>query len=620
MKLTGSSKMMGLSYERRNNPSVSTTLRHAEYYGMQGIFDDLYERSKNNATKGLRLYEHIISKQNILLAYRNIKANTGSKTAGTDNITIDQYKIKDVETFVKDIRNALTNYKPQTVRRVEIPKPNGKKRPLGIPTMRDRLIQQMFKQILEPICEARFYNHSYGFRPNRSTNHAMARCQHLINHNKHHHVVDIDIQGFFDNVNHSKLIKQMYSIGIKDRRVLTIVSKMLKAPIKGIGIPTKGTPQGGILSPLLSNIVLNDLDWWISRQWENMKTDFNYTYKSKLATMKKTNLKEMYIVRYADDFKVFTNSHMNAKKIYHAVKGYLKNQLNLDISSEKSTITNLRQRSSDFLGFKLKAVKKRKAYVANTWVMDKKVMNILEKARQLIKEIQKSPSSKTALKYNTFVLGVKNYYKVATHVNINFTDLAYRLSRTLHNRLKSIGKYGLPIKPSETYKRFHKNKFKTYEIEGIHLFPIADIQTKNNFQFNQNICDYTKEGRKYLYKHLSNSIVTEINSMLKLTQYSNNMEYADNRISRYSMQLGKCAITGKFLSANEVHCHHKKPRLLGGTDEFKNLVIVHKDVHRLIHATDNMTIEKYRDILQLDGKQLKKLNQFRKVCNLVALV
>ena len=254
---------------------MSTALRHAEYYSMQDIFDDLYERSKNNATKGLRLYEHIISKDNILLAFRNIKANTGSKTAGTDGITIDKYKIENVDEFIEEIRKALKNYKPQTVRRVEIPKPNGKKRPLGIPTMRDRLIQQMFKQVLEPICEAKFYKHSYGFRPNRSTHHVMARCQFLVNNVKLHHVVDIDIQGFFDNVSHSKLIKQMYSIGIRDKRVLTIVSKMLKAPIKGIGVPTKGTPQGGILSPLLSNIVLNDLDWWIANQWECLKTKHN---------------------------------------------------------------------------------------------------------------------------------------------------------------------------------------------------------------------------------------------------------------------------------------------------------------------------------------------------------
>ncbi len=101
----------------------------------------------------------------------------------------------------------------------------------------------MLKQVLEPICEAKFYKHSYGSRPNRSTHHAMARCQFLMNRGGYSHVVGIDIQGFFDNVNHSKLLKQLYNIGITDKRVLTIISKMLKAPIKGKGIPTKGTPS-----------------------------------------------------------------------------------------------------------------------------------------------------------------------------------------------------------------------------------------------------------------------------------------------------------------------------------------------------------------------------------------
>lgn len=285
---------------------------------MQETFDWLYDRSKKRATNGLRLYEIITSKTNILLAYRNIKANTGSKTKGTDGLIIADYETKSEEIFIKEIRDTLTEYKPNSIRRVEIPKDNGKTRPLGIPTMRDRIIQQMFKQVLEPICEARFHNHSYGFRPNRSTHHAMARSQSLINKSKLHHVVDIDIKGFFDNVNHTKLLKQMYDIGIKDKRVLRIVSKMLKAPIKGIGIPTKGTPQGGILSPLLSNIVLNELDWWISNQWESFETKHKYhnacgeqinKTTNKFRALRGTNLKEMFIVRYADDFKIFTTNH-----------------------------------------------------------------------------------------------------------------------------------------------------------------------------------------------------------------------------------------------------------------------------------------------------------------------
>ncbi|WP_260681251.1 reverse transcriptase domain-containing protein [Enterococcus avium] len=143
--------------------------------------------------------------------------------------------------------------------------------------MRDRLIQQMFKQILEPICEAKFYKHSYGFRPNRSTEHAIARCATLANAGQCHYVVDIDIKGFFDNVNHNKLLKQLYTIGVKDKRVLTIISKMLKTSERGFPASTKGTTQGSILSPLLSNVVLNDLDWWITTQWEDFPTRHPYS-------------------------------------------------------------------------------------------------------------------------------------------------------------------------------------------------------------------------------------------------------------------------------------------------------------------------------------------------------
>ena len=143
-------------------PRLNTTLRNWEYYGMQDTFDDLYKRSKEGESFN-NLYELITSRENILLAYRTIKSNKGSKTEGTDKITIDNIKAVNEEEFVEIIRKVLVNYKPKSVRRVLIPKANGKKRPLGIPSMRDRLIQQMFKQILEPIAEAKFFNHSYGF-------------------------------------------------------------------------------------------------------------------------------------------------------------------------------------------------------------------------------------------------------------------------------------------------------------------------------------------------------------------------------------------------------------------------------------------------------------------------
>lgn len=158
----------------------------------------------------------------------------------------------------------------------------------------------------------------------------------MVNHSHQHFVVDIDIKGFFDNVNHKKLMRQLWTIGIRDKKVLSIIKKMLKAEVTGEGIPVKGTPQGGILSPLLANVVLNELDWWVSNQWETKPTRVPYKLKrNKTDALKKTRLKPMYLVRYADDFKIFTNSYDNARKIKIAVEKWLKERLGLEISEEK---------------------------------------------------------------------------------------------------------------------------------------------------------------------------------------------------------------------------------------------------------------------------------------------
>ena len=227
-------------------------LRHAEYYDFQEIQDKLYAESKNGKIFN-KLVEVIIQPENIRLAYRNMKKNDGSHTPGTDGKTIaDLEKISDEE-IVTLVQRKLTWYVPQSVRRVEIRKDNGKIRPLGIPTILDRLIQQCVLQVLEPICEAKFHDHSYGFRPNRSQQNAIAQVHKNMQLSHLHYVVDIDIKGFFDNVNHGKLLKQMWTMGIRDKKLLSIISAMLKAEVAGIGFPEVGTPQGGIISPLLSN-------------------------------------------------------------------------------------------------------------------------------------------------------------------------------------------------------------------------------------------------------------------------------------------------------------------------------------------------------------------------------
>ena len=250
-------------------------LRHAEYYDFQDIQDRLYRDSKDGK-EFCNLIEVITMPENIRMAYRNLKKNHGSHTPGTDKKTINDIEKLSDEQLIGKIQEKFRWYRPQSVRRVEIPKGNGKVRPLGIPTIMDRLVQQCVLQVLEPICEAKFHEHSYGFRPNRSTGNAIAQTYKNMQMSHLHYVVDIDIKGFFDNVNHGKLLKQLWTLGIRDKKLISIISTMLKAEVAGIGFPEKGTPQGGIISPLLSNVVLNELDWWLASQWEEFPTQYPF--------------------------------------------------------------------------------------------------------------------------------------------------------------------------------------------------------------------------------------------------------------------------------------------------------------------------------------------------------
>lgn len=598
---------------------MQTRLRYTEYYGMTGIFDELYKKSKNGETFN-RLYDIVTSKENILLAFRIIKTNKGSKTSGADGRVIDDFKKMSEKDLIFHIQKRLLNYQPMKVRRVFIPKPNGSKRPLGIPSLSDRIIQQAFKQVLEPICEAQFYNHSYGFRPLRSTHHAIARVNHLVNRNELHYVVDVDIKGFFDNVNHSLLIKQLWNLGIHDRKVLKLISKMLKAEIVGEGRPTKGTPQGGILSPLLSNIVLNDLDNWIAGQWERFVSRTKYKRNGhKYYFLKKTNLKEGYIVRYADDFKILCRDWKSAQKWYQAVRLYLKDRLKLDISPEKSKVVNLRKKESEFLGFTIKAKIKGSKRVAYTRLNAKKKKQYREEGRKRIKQIQKSPTTQNALLYNSWVLGIHNYSRGATHVSLDFGKLAYQLSRTLNNRLRTVGKYEHPKKAPPSYTKFYNSSYRTYKVCGVYLYPIANIKHKSIMNYSQWQTPYTLEGRNHIYRKLKTNVLTEIGKLIKSNIPNRSMEYFDNRISRYSMKNGKCEITGEFLPAESVHCHHYLPFSLGGTDEFNNLRVLNKFVHILIHATETQTINKYLELLKPDKTAIKKINSYRIMCNLESI-
>ena len=615
-----------LTSEQQERKRKQRKIRNSEYYDLESTFDDLYAKSKGNMIFN-HLMEIIESEENIKLAYRTIKKNTGSDTAGVDKRTIADLAKLSEEAHVHLIRKQFSNYHPRPVRRVEIPKPNGKTRPLGIPTIVDRVVQQCILQVMEPICEAKFSENSNGFRPNRSAETAIAQCMRLIQVQHLYHVVDLDIKGFFDNINHTKLIRQIWSLGIRDKKLICIIREMLKAPVilpNGEKVyPCKGTPQGGILSPLLANIALNELDWWIASQWEQMPTKTKFKTRSNTQgteikshtyrALRQSRLKEIHAVRYADDFKIFCASHEEAVRVYKATELWLKDRLGLEISQEKSKVVNLKRQYSDFLGFKLKVRKKGKKYVVRSHMSDKAYKKAHEKVSLEVKHLAHSPDGDAQFmqlqKYNAVVAGLHEYYRIATEVSHDFSRLAFSINKQLRNRLKeNLSKTG--------YLRngFIKEKYgASKQLRFLHerpVVPLGYVQPKNAQHKRKTVNKYTVEGRSKIHRDLEIDTATML-WLMRNPVKGRTIEYTDNRISLYAAQYGKCAVTGVHMDAHDIHCHHKTPLSKGGTDEYANLVLVCKSIHFLIHASLEPTIEKYAKSLNLSEKQLEKLNHLR---------
>ena len=614
----------------KKKPLKKQKIRNAEYYDMQTAFDKLYADSVSGR-QFRNLVELIQRPENIMLAYRNLRKNSGSKTAGVDKKTISDLNKWSDKKLINHVQRKLDWYVPNAVRRVEIPKDNGKKRPLGIPTIMDRLIQQCILQVLEPICEAKFFKRSNGFRPTHSAENAIAQAERMIQNIGCYYVIDIDIHGFFDNVNHGKLLKQMWALGIRDKKLLSIISAMLKAEVAGIGFPEKGTPQGGIISPLLSNIVLNELDWWVASQWEEMPTKRNYVHRiyangtpDKSNTIRAlrsyTKLKECYLVRYADDFKIFCKKHSDAVKLFEATKQWLWERLGLEISPEKSKIVNVKQHYSEFLGFKLRVREKgkkpdgSKRYVIEAHVRDKALKKIRARSKEIIGQIRRTYDPKMEYrliqKYNSYLIGIHNYYCIATHVNLDIHEVAFDVKKSLYNRLKHRLQRTGSISNRYIQEKYGRSREVRY-LNGHAVVPIAYVQHRVPMDRKNRVNPYTPEGRTEIHKNLAGLNLAVMNHLMNTPAGQQSVEYNDNRIALYVAQKGKCAVSGIALDANQVDCHHKKPLSLGGDDSYQNLIIVSDAVHVLIHSSSERTIKKYLNDLQLNSKQLAKLNNLR---------
>jgi RNA-directed DNA polymerase len=295
------------------------------------------ERKAESSAKAKGLMEEIVDPENLKEALKRVKANKGS--AGVDRMSVDE--ITDyLRKHWPDIRNELLNgtYKPKPVLRVEIPKPAGGVRKLGIPVVVDRWIQQAVMQVLQGIWDGTFSEHSYGFRPSRSARQAVGRAQEYLAAG-YTWVVDLDLEKFFDRVNHDKLMGQLAK-RITDKRVLKLIRAFLNAGVmeKGLVNPIdEGTPQGGPLSPLLSNIVLDKLDRELERRGHRF-------------------------VRYADDCNIYVRSERSGKRVMESITSFISKTLKLKVNSEKSAVDRPWERK--FLGFSFTAKEPQRRRIA----------------------------------------------------------------------------------------------------------------------------------------------------------------------------------------------------------------------------------------------------------------
>ena len=349
----------------------------------------------------MELLEKILSKDNLNKAYKQVYRNKGA--SGVDGVTVEKlssYIKEHKEEILWQIRNR--KYKPQPVRRVEIPKENGKMRKLGIPSVIDRVLQQAIVQVLTPIYEEQFSNSSYGFRPKRSCEMAVIKALECFN-DGYDYIVDIDLESFFDEVNQDKLMAIVHRT-IKDNDVISLIRKFLQSGVmeKGVVVETnKGTPQGGNLSPLLSNIMLNELDKELEKRGLNF-------------------------VRYADDCLIMVKSEKAANRVMESITTFITKKLGLKVNVEKSKVA--RPRQIKYLGFGFYKNNK------GTW-RPKPHIKSVKKFISKLKEITGRSDGKSIdykiERLNQVTRGWINYFKIA-----DMKKTMEKVSEHLRHRLR----------------------------------------------------------------------------------------------------------------------------------------------------------------------------------------
>ena len=609
-------------------PKTETQLRE--------IQDKLYQHSKEAHDAGGRpafkgLLEIMSAKATIITAIHNIKSNHGSETPGADSKTMSMdYLQKPFLRVVKDIQSAFRHFEPHKIRRVYIDKPGkAEKRPLGIPTIRDRIVQECMRIVLEPIFEAQFFAHSYGFRPMRDTAMALERAEQVVHHTGYHWIVEGDISKCFDHIDHAILLKRLYHMGVKDRRVLQIIKAMLKTGVMGeCEVNKEGTPQGGLISPLLANVYLDMMDEWISTQWETKRTAYTYSrHDGKLRALQKTALIPGYLVRYADDFVIVTDTRAHAESWKSRLQSFLQSKMKLTLSQEKTLITDVRKKYIKFLGYEFKMVRgeARWGYIPRMIPDRDRLKRKVDEIAADIKKIPKNYSREQIIgeinRINSKIRGLIQYNQCCTWVSVAMDEHSRRLSLAAKRRLKQYKGKWIPANQVQNLPRVHqqyRQKIPSIKYRDIYIGFTALNFCKWECALvkNQAETPYTETGRQINFKRTKKK---RINARLDemYTERSaeiiahrkwgrlNNFEFIMNRAYALNRDKLKCKVCGGWLIDCTPWAHRINPHLpLNKVNRVNNLVSLHK---KCFDAVNNPS----QDISQFDVKVQKKIIGYR---------
>ena len=536
-----------LSMQRRLNKAVADNDKE----GIRETFDLLTKRSKAVV---------------ILATWRITQRNAGKYTAGVDGVAIPKGQSREYQNQIchRIMAEVDIRKKPDAIKRVYIPKPNGKKRPLGIPTIHDRIVQEILRIALDPIVEYRYNGNSHGFRPKRSCQDAMSQLfLKLAKKDRPRYVLEGNIKGCFGGIKHEHIIETLDEWLVPKWATATI-SKILKTDVFHNGEvydSETGTPQGGVITPLLANVALTTLD------------DFCNKFGTK---------KSNPIVRYADDFVIVCKSEPEAKQVKEEIAEHLLNKVGLTLSEEKTKITHI-YKGFDFLGFNFRKYKTemkggKVKYTLSIRPQKEKVNNLLEECKEILDSYKTATQEKMILLLTPKLVGWAMYYRhvVATRtfsrIDGKLWDKLYRWAKRRHpNKSKGwiMNKYFQ--RTSERKSHFVDRETNT-KIPTLGKIPMKRFVEVNN---EYRVYDGDSKTLEYWNKREYLNAFNQIESVKRGRLFAN--------------QRGKCPyckgmITQEDIQGQDTHVHHVIPKSEGGTDSYSNLRLLHSECHREIHG------------------------------------